>query len=206
MKRSRKANKAGKTVPRKSETRITAPTVPGLKINQKHKHRNHTDKAPKAKVGADRSAPTKASRRTRVAKAIDSRTEVINKAKGQKIGIGVHVTSPEKIKALAAIRDAMPSNTAITQEQRLLAALAKFSLSTYEASRYLDVYDPRARIMGLRNKGHNIVTSKAMVHTECGRLHLVGIYTLHRGGLAAVTTHRQPSLFPDGALADAGHA
>lgn len=174
--------KAGNASPRKSETRTTAPTVPGLKINQKYKPDNHTAKPSKGK-------------------ARDSRSDVVAKSKGQTIGITVHVTSPEKVEALAAIRDSMPGNTAATQEQRLLAALAKFSLSTFEGSRHLDCYDVRARVMGLRNKGHNILTSWVMAHTECGRLHRIGIYTLHRGGAVAPTGHRQPSLFPDCAVA-----
>ena len=170
-----------KASPRKSEARINHHSDSGPKI-KKHKQADDTGHAKNGKVG-------------------DSRAEVINKAKSQSIGIAVHFTSPEKIKALIAIRDAMPGNTAATQEQRILAALAKFSLSTYEASRHLDAYDPRARVMGLRNKGHNILTSWVMAQTECGRLHRIGIYTLHRGGAVAPPGHRQPSLFPDCAVA-----
>lgn len=179
MKHQRKATRS-----RKSEVRTTAPTVSGPKSNQKHKRFNDSARPAKGKV-------------------IDSRTKVVHQEKIQQIGLRVHCTSPDKIKALEAIRDEMPGNSGRTQEKRSLAALAKFSLSTFEASRHLDVYDPRARIMGLRNKGHNILTSWAMVHTECGRLHRVGIYTLHRGGVAPPAGNRQPSLFTDDAFAEA---
>lgn len=178
MSATRKAGKPLRSTPKKSETRTTAPTVPGLNV----KKQKQADDNGCAKNG----------------KVRDSRAEVVAKAKGQTIAIAVHVTSHEKIKALIAIRDAMPGNTAATQEQRLLAALAKFSLSTYEASRYIDAYDPRARVMGLRNKGHNILTSWVMASTECGRLHRIGIYTLLRGSVAAPTGQRHPANFtPD---------
>jgi hypothetical protein len=172
MKPQRKAARA-----RKSTARTTAPTVPAPKCSRlgTQVHNNALPLQGKAK---------------------DSRTQVINAARGPGVGLAVHVTLPDKVKALEAIRDAMPGNAATTQERRLLEALGRWSLSTFEASRYLDAYDPRARIMGLRNKGHSILTSWALVSTECGRKHRLGIYTLNRSGKPSSTGQHQPGLFP----------
>ena len=48
--------------------------------------------------------------------------------------------------------------------------------------RYLDVYDPRARVMQLRNRGETIDTHWQTVITEAGARHRVGRYTLRTGG------------------------
>ena len=156
------AAKAGEAIAENSETRTTAPTVSGL--NQNSEQLNHTDLPSKRKT------------------VKDSRAEVIAKSRALRIGLKTYTTSPEKIASLEAIRDAMPGNSSSTQEMRIHTALGQWSLSTFEASRYLDAYDPRARVMGLRNKGHNILTSWALVPTECGKMHRLGVYTLQRGG------------------------
>jgi hypothetical protein len=44
--------------------------------------------------------------------------------------------------------------------------------------RYLDVIDPRARVVELRKEGYRIITSWVCQPSECGRLHNVGLYTL----------------------------
>lgn len=149
-------------------------------------------------LGPTRSRKNDACARPLKGKVKDSRTQVINAACGPRVGLSVHVTPPDKIKALKAIRDAIPGNAAATQERRLLEALGRWCLSTFEASRYLDAYDPRARIMGLRNKGHSILTAWALVETECGRKHRLGIYVLQSGGAPIPTGQRHPTQFaPD---------
>lgn len=95
-------------------------------------------------------------------------------------------TSAEKRASLESLRDTKPGNSARTQEARLLEALAQWQITTFEASRFLDVYDPRARIMSLRNQGHLITLIWVHVATECGRLHRIGAYSLVKGRGARV--------------------
>ena len=87
-------------------------------------------------------------------------------------------TSPEKKAALEAIRDEFKGTASHSQAARLLEALARFSVTTYEAMRYLDVYHCPARILQLRKRGHKIVTHWQTVITEAGERHRVGLYLL----------------------------
>ena len=48
--------------------------------------------------------------------------------------------------------------------------------------RYLDCYDPRARVMQLRNAGEPIVTHWRTVTTESCDRHRVGLYALDNRG------------------------
>jgi len=87
--------------------------------------------------------------------------------------------SADRIAVLHAIRDDRPGNAGAIQRERLLAALrALGSLTTFEASRYLDLYDPRARAMELRRAGHGILTVWERERTECGAVHRLGRYVL----------------------------
>ena len=90
-------------------------------------------------------------------------------------------TPPEKQAALEAIRLAHPGTSGKTQCLRILAALAKFSITTYEATRYLDCYDARARVVQLRKDGAVIVTHWRTIETESGAKHRVGLYALKVG-------------------------
>lgn len=91
-------------------------------------------------------------------------------------------TPARRIAALHAIRDKHRGDTSSTQAARLLEALQALQhVTTYEASRHLDLYDPRARKLNLVKAGHRIVTSWRKVETESGQLHRVGVYTLQRG-------------------------
>ena len=83
-----------------------------------------------------------------------------------------------KIEAMDAIRCATPGTTCSVQRQRLRSALAKFAITSYEAMRYLDIYDPRARVMELRRDGEQIHRHWWTVATESGDLHRVGLYVL----------------------------
>lgn len=86
-----------------------------------------------------------------------------------------------KIEALHLIRNLHPGVSSEVQCARIRSALSQFSLTTFEAMRYLDVYDPRARVMQLRNKGEAIDTHWQTVITEAGERHRVGRYTLRTG-------------------------
>ena len=87
-------------------------------------------------------------------------------------------TSPEKKAALEAIRDDLKGTASHSQASRLLEALSRFSITTYEAMRYLDVYHCPARILQLRKQGHKIITLWQTVITESGERHRVGLYLL----------------------------
>lgn len=87
-------------------------------------------------------------------------------------------TSPSKRKYLAAILKATPGNNLPAQCQRLRKALSRYSLSTFEAMRYLDCYYPPARVMQLRREGEQIDTHWVYTVTESGERHRVGLYVL----------------------------
>ena len=93
-----------------------------------------------------------------------------------------HNTTPERIAALHAVRDRHLGLSASAQRDRLLDALQTCQhVTTFEASRHLDLYDPRARAMELRKRGHHILTTWRHVQTECGQRHHIGVYSLVKG-------------------------
>ena len=93
----------------------------------------------------------------------------------------MNTTPDHKRQALAAILAAHPGNSCAVQCARIRAALSQFSLTTYEAMRHLDVYDPRARVLQLRKAGESIKTTWSQIATESGELHRVGVYVLGTG-------------------------
>jgi hypothetical protein len=81
--------------------------------------------------------------------------------------------------ALRSILLRHPGNNTAAQRQRLLAAMEEIhNITTFEAMRYLDVYDPRPRILELRRAGHSIATVIKRERTECNVLHRIGLYFL----------------------------
>jgi Helix-turn-helix domain len=97
-------------------------------------------------------------------------------------------TTPEKEAALKALRDVFKGTDTKTQCRRLLEALSRFPVTTFEAMRHLDIYHVPARILQLRKAGHPIVTLWRIVITEAGAKHRVGLYVLRhnveQGGAA----------------------
>ena len=87
-------------------------------------------------------------------------------------------TSTEKKAELESIRDKLKGTASHSQAARLLEALSRYSITTFEAMRYLDVYYCPARIMELRRQGYNIITHWQTVITESGERHRVGLYLL----------------------------
>ncbi|MFM0337966.1 helix-turn-helix domain-containing protein [Paraburkholderia fungorum] len=86
---------------------------------------------------------------------------------------------PQNFQSFDRIIANWPDNTAEHQCARLLDAMRLCAgITTLEATRYLDVIDPRARVVELRKEGYRIVTSWVCQPSECGRLHNVGLYTL----------------------------
>ena len=87
--------------------------------------------------------------------------------------------SPDKMAALLEVRDMFPGTESRAQCNRIYEFMHRgFMLSTFEASRHLDVYHCPARILQLRADGHNIITHRVTVVTEAGKPHRVGNYLL----------------------------
>lgn len=84
-----------------------------------------------------------------------------------------------RTEALAAILRTMPGNDCTTQRARMLVAMERLgSVTSYEGSRCLDCYDPRARIHELRRAGKRIKTVMLDQRTESGVYHRVGVWLL----------------------------
>lgn len=87
---------------------------------------------------------------------------------------------------LAGILRRLPGNDAVTQRARLMAAMQETGhITTFEAMRTLDVFDPRPRIFELRGAGHAITTATRIEETEAGVPHRIGVYFLTNGKGAA---------------------
>ena len=66
-----------------------------------------------------------------------------------------------------------------SQRRRMIKAFEQLgTVNTFEFSRKLDVYDPRARKCELVKKGYEIVCVKLPTLTESGEYHMIGHYTL----------------------------
>lgn len=89
---------------------------------------------------------------------------------------------PQKEIVFKEINQKFDGNSAKAQRARLLQALSKFSVNTFEASRGLSIYDPPARAFELRQKGYDILTIRQMIEAENGVLYRVGCYVLGSGG------------------------
>jgi hypothetical protein len=90
-----------------------------------------------------------------------------------------NATPSEKKAALQAIAAKSTGQDAPAQRERLLEALSRFAVSTFEAMRYLDIYDPRPRVHELRHRlGYKITTVWQTVVTESGQKHRIGLYVL----------------------------
>lgn len=85
---------------------------------------------------------------------------------------------PNKEAALNEINDQYKGSSSREQCDRLLAALSRFKINSFEASRYLSIYHPPARILQLRQDGHHIDTVWESVIDEQGLSHRVGCYVL----------------------------
>ncbi len=87
-------------------------------------------------------------------------------------------TSSTKIAALLALRKQFSGVDRATQCALLLEALKLFPVTTFEASRYLDIYHPPGRIRDLRDAGYQIETVWTTTQTEAGKVHRIGQYFL----------------------------
>lgn len=179
MKHQRKTTRA-----KNGEARITAPTVSGPKCKRKSKRANHSARPAKGE-------------------AKDSRTQVIEKTRSSKIGIPFHITSPAKRAALIKLRDAHPGSSVRAQQDRLEKALRRWPLTFHEMW-VLGLQDGRARIYGLRQRGLDITKVWVYTETDYGQRHVVGLYSLRRGGTVPAVFPDQADLFRDTERAGAG--
>lgn len=93
-----------------------------------------------------------------------------------------HNTPGDRIAALHAIRDRNPGRSSATQRARLLDAMQTVGhVTTFEAMRYLGIYDPRPRKLELLRAGHIILMTWRREPTESGELHRIGVYSLVKG-------------------------
>lgn len=97
-------------------------------------------------------------------------------------------TTPERREALQAIRDQFPGHEGSAQQLRILSAIEQLgSVTTFEAMRFLDVYDPRPRKLELVRKGYPILLAWDRMETEAGVPHRVGRYFMARDAAQEVT-------------------
>lgn len=89
----------------------------------------------------------------------------------------------EKIEYLEALAKSHAGADNKSQAARLREALSRYTLTTFEAMRYLDIYYPPARVFELRKEDENIITSWVIVETEQGQFHRVGLYSLGAKGV-----------------------
>lgn len=102
--------------------------------------------------------------------------------------------TPERITALLTIRDAYQSKDGAMQCRRLETALETLgTVSTFEASRYLDLYDPHARKRDLIKLGRQIGLYWGYIATEAGAAHRIGVYFLIRGATTADAPKEMPT-------------
>jgi hypothetical protein len=91
-------------------------------------------------------------------------------------------TDAKRVTALKRILFKIPGNSSANQCQRLLTAIRELAgVTTFEASRFLDIYYPPARVLTLRHNGYCIDTLWCDEQTESGEWHRVARYVLRRG-------------------------
>ena len=86
--------------------------------------------------------------------------------------------SPEKLALYAELLKRYFGTKSTMQRARLLAALEQFPVTSFEAQKYLGVYDPPARIFELRTL-YNIDTLPVWQQTDADLIRKgIGLYVL----------------------------
>ena len=94
----------------------------------------------------------------------------------------LHGTPRERAAILRSILAANSGNVSAKQCARFLEAMEKLgSITTIEAARFLDIFDPPARKRDLMHRGHNITMVWDRGETESGETHRVGRYVIGEG-------------------------
>ena len=83
-----------------------------------------------------------------------------------------------KVKQLDELHEKFKGNARTEQAKRLLEALRRFPVSTFEARRHLDIMHPAGRVQELRDEGHEIDTLRISERSEIGRAHSIAVYVL----------------------------
>lgn len=90
-----------------------------------------------------------------------------------------HTTPMDKRRALRAILHDQPGNSAQTQRNRIMAALATVGpCTTAELVRWLDCPRAGSRLSELRAQGFNVMTHWRTDQTEAGEPHRFALYAL----------------------------
>lgn len=86
----------------------------------------------------------------------------------------------ERENHLRSILARFQGNDCNAQRERILTAIQELgSVTTFEAIRFLDCYDPRPRVWELRHQiGHKITTHMRAEQTESGAFHRIGVYMM----------------------------
>lgn len=77
---------------------------------------------------------------------------------------------------LESIAAKYKGNDAVDQRSRLLEAIHRHPVSTFDARRYLDVPHPAGRVMELRRCGWIIHTVRMYASSDNGKPHRIGVY------------------------------
>lgn len=94
----------------------------------------------------------------------------------------ISAANQKKLMQYATLLKTYKGNDCDTQRARLTSALKVTPLTTYEARKYLDVYDPASRILELRTLGWQITTQRVHQRTDAGVIHKrIGRYVLIGG-------------------------
>lgn len=89
------------------------------------------------------------------------------------------MTHHNRHQVFAQILNDYPGHSASQQRRRMIAAFEQLgSFTTFEASRQLDVYDPRPRKLELIALGYNIIMVWDTAITEGGEERRIGRYVL----------------------------
>lgn len=88
--------------------------------------------------------------------------------------------SEAKWEQLEAICEKYKGDSRVNQRRRLLEALRRFSVSTFEARRHLDVMHPAGRVQELRDDGNEIDTLRLSEPSEFGKPHCIAVYLLRK--------------------------
>lgn len=85
-----------------------------------------------------------------------------------------------KAKRLIEIRNKFRGESRADQATRLREALRSYSVSTFEARRYLDIMHPAGRVQELRQDGNDIETLRVSKESQIGRPHSIAVYVLRK--------------------------
>ena len=103
---------------------------------------------------------------------------------GQKTKVRVHKMDKKILShtevAFQEIAQELGDNSVKEQYRRLLETFKRFSVNTFETSRYLiNIYDPLVRSFQLRAQNQQIKTSWHTIEAEISGRHHVGCYALN---------------------------